>query len=164
MIHEGAHGIHGLDLLGRKVILEQGRALQLFAAEVQATIAAASKQVELADDARSLHEALNTLLDATRRAWSTGVAEEALANATPYLQGFGHIVLAWLWLDLARVAVEQAAMADGVNGDRGEFLRGKRQAARYFFDYELPRVKAWLDVAAACNRTCLDMQDGWFET
>jgi butyryl-CoA dehydrogenase len=164
MIHEGAHGIHGLDLLGRKVILEQGRALQLFAAEVRSTIASASEHAALAADAKSLRDALDALLEATRRAWSTGVPEEALANATPYLQGFGHTVLAWLWLDLSRAAAEQAAKGRPSNGTHEEFLRGKRQAARYFFDFELPRVNAWLDVVAARTRTCLDMQDEWFET
>jgi butyryl-CoA dehydrogenase len=162
MIHEGTHGIHGLDLLGRKVVLEQGRALHLFAAEVQTTIAAARAHSDLDADARALGTALDSLLEATRRAWSTGKPEDALANATPYLQGFGHVVLAWLWLELARVALEKGG-AEPNGHDRG-FLLGKRQAARYFFDYELPRVGAWLEVAATRNRTCLDTQDEWFET
>jgi butyryl-CoA dehydrogenase len=163
MIHEGAHGIHGLDLLGRKVVLEQGRALHLFAHEVQSTIEAARAHTELDADARALNEALDALLEATRRAWSTGMPEEALANATPYLQGFGHIVLAWLWLDLACVALERSTGKKS-NGHDRDFLLGKQQAARYFFDYELPRVAAWLEVAAARTRTCLDMQDEWFES
>ncbi len=52
---------------------------------------------------------------------------EALANATPDLQAFGHVVVAWLWLDIA--------LASG--GDAG---RGRLAAARYFFDYELPKI------------------------
>ena len=44
-----------------------------------------------------LRAALQQLAAATQSAWSTGVPEEALANATPYLQAFGHVVLAWMW-------------------------------------------------------------------
>ena len=101
---------------------------------------------------------LQTLLDATRAAWSTRQPDEALANATPYLQAFGHVVVAWLWLDVARVAVAAAAGKDDA------FLRGKLQAARYFFDFELPKIDAWLAVVAARNPTCREMQDAWFES
>ena len=62
--------------------------------------------------------------------------DEALANATPYLQAFGHVVLAWLWLDVALAARGHAQEA------------GKTAALRYFMAYELPKIDAWLGVAA----------------
>jgi butyryl-CoA dehydrogenase len=68
--------------------------------------------------------------------------------------------VAWLWLDVARAAVVAGKNA----GDRAAFLQGKRQAARYFVDYELPKIDAWLGVVATRNATCLAMQDEWFET
>ena len=94
---------------------------------------------------------------ATQAAWSTGVPEEALANATPYLQAFGHVVLAWVWLDLATAS--QAALDAGRDA---EFHRGKLAAMRYFFRYELPKIDAWLGVVASRDPTCRDMQDTWF--
>jgi butyryl-CoA dehydrogenase len=104
--------------------------------------------------------ALGQLLSATQQAWSTRQPDAVLANATPYLQAFGHVVVAWLWLDVARAAVTAARTGN----DRAAFMQGKRQAARYFVDFELPKIDAWLGVVATRNATCLAMQDEWFET
>ncbi|MBL0726856.1 acyl-CoA dehydrogenase [Piscinibacter sp. HJYY11] len=154
MIHEGTHGIQGLDLLGRKVVMDGGKGLALLAAKVNATIERAVQTPEWAEAANSLAGALKHLGNATKSAWATGVPEEALANAVPYLQAFGHTVLAWIWLDVALCA--QASKAD-------ENLRqGTLAAARYFFRYELPRVPAWLKVVETRDDTCRTMNDAWF--
>jgi hypothetical protein len=158
MIHEGTHGIQGLDLLGRKVLMDDGRALRLLAQRIDQTAQLAGEHDELQEESAAVAGALQSLLDATRAAWSTGQPDEALANATCYLQAFGHVVVAWLWLDVARAAVAAAA------GKDDGFLRGKLQAARYFFAFELPKIGAWLSVVAARDPTCREMQDGWFET
>ena len=104
MIHEGTHGIQGLDLLGRKVVMNGGAGLKLLATRISATIEEAGHAEGLAEPANQLAAALQRLGAATKAAWATGVPEEALANATPYLQAFGHVVLAWLWLDVALAA------------------------------------------------------------
>jgi butyryl-CoA dehydrogenase len=158
MIHEGTHGIQGLDLLGRKVVMDEGRALGLLVQRISHTVQQAGGHAELQDGSAAVARGLQTLLDATRAAWSTRQPDEALANATPYLQAFGHVIVAWLWLDVARAAVAAAAGKDDA------FLRGKLQAARYFFDFELPKIDAWLGVVAARNPTCREMQDAWFES
>jgi len=158
MIHEGTHGIQGLDLLGRKVLMDDGRALALLAQRIGQSVQRAGEHAGLQDESAAVARGLQALLAATRAAWSTRQPEEALANATPYLQAFGHVVVAWLWLDVARTAVESAA-----GGDDG-FLRGKLQAARYFLGFELPRIDAWLAVVAARNPLCREMQDAWFES
>jgi alkylation response protein AidB-like acyl-CoA dehydrogenase len=150
MIHEGTHGIQALDLLGRKVVMDGGAALQLLAARMRATVARA--QGALAEPARQLDAALQALVAATQAAWASGVPEEALANATPYLQGFGHTVLAWLWLDVALACA----------GRDDDFAQGKRAAMRYFFAYELPKTSAWLAVAAAREPACREMREAWF--
>jgi alkylation response protein AidB-like acyl-CoA dehydrogenase len=160
MIHEGTHGIQGLDLLGRKVIMDDGKALQLLVERIRQTLQAAAGHAELQHEVAAVERALGSLLRATREAWSTREPDAALANATPYLQAFGHVVLAWLWLDVARAAVAAATATDA--SERAAFLRGKRQAARYFVDYELPKIDGWLSVVAARNTTCRDMQDAWF--
>ena len=152
MIHEGTHGIQALDLLGRKVTMDGGAALKLLAQRVSATIERAGHQAGLAEPASQLAAALQALGAATRAAWSTGVPEEALANATPYLQAFGHTVLAWLWLD---VALACAARDD-------DFAAGKRAAMRYFFAHELPKTGPWLAVVAARDATCRNMRDEWY--
>jgi butyryl-CoA dehydrogenase len=41
-------------------------------------------------------------------------------------------------------------------------LRGKLQTARYFFEYELPKTDAWLNVVETRNSTCREMREDWF--
>ena len=159
MIHEGTHGIQGLDLLGRKVVMDDGTGLKLLVSTVERTIARAGAAPVLAHHAAELTTALKSLCAATQSAWATGRPEDALANATPYLQAFGHVVLAWIWLDVATVALQGASGAAAA--DPG-FVAGKVQACHYFFDYELPKIAAWLAVVASRNPVCREMQDAWF--
>ncbi|CAG1019271.1 partial butyryl-CoA dehydrogenase, partial [Burkholderiaceae bacterium] len=156
MIHEGTHGIQALDLLGRKVVMDGGKGLALLAAKVNATIERALGQPALAEYANALAGALKALGHATRTAWATGHPEEALANATPYLQAFGHTVIAWIWLDVA-LCVQQRP--DVSTNDQ---LQGKLAAARYFFRYELPRIGAWLKVVETRDDTCRMMTEAHF--
>ena len=159
MIHEGTHGIQALDLLGRKVVMNDGASLALLAKVMNESIAKAQRDPGLVGMAQRLSAALHDIGAATRAAWSTGVPAEALANATPYLQAFGHTVLAWLWLDLAVLA--QAHLAEA-KGDDPSFYRGKLAAANYFFRYELPKVAAWLEVVLSREPLCKDLPDACF--
>jgi alkylation response protein AidB-like acyl-CoA dehydrogenase len=155
MIHEGTHGIQALDLLGRKVVMDGGAGLKLLATRINDTIARAGQVEGLAEHGAALAAALQRLGAATKAAWATGVPEEALANATPYLQAFGHVVLAWVWLQVALVSRERLA-------DDEPFHRGKLQACRYFFGYELPKIDAWLAVVASRDATCRETAEEWF--
>ena len=71
MIHEGTHGIQGLDLLGRKVVMDDGKALQLLVARIRQTLQAAAGHAELQHEVAAVERALESLLRATRDAWST---------------------------------------------------------------------------------------------
>ena len=153
MIHEGTHGIQALDLLGRKVVMDGGAGLALLRETIATTVDRASSIGAVAEHARELASATERLAAATRSAWSTGVPEEALANATPYLQAFGHVVVAWIWLDVAACA----ARAD----DNAE-MRGRLAACRYFFHYELPKIDAWLGVVASRDATCRTLDEESF--
>ncbi len=152
MIHEGTHGIQALDLLGRKVVMDGGQALMALATRISDTAQRAGQVPGLAEAANELGAALAAVGGATKKAWSTGEPEEALANATPYLQAFGHTVLAWIWLDVV-LALE---------GRDDDFAQGKRAAQRYFFAYELPKVTAWLGVVARREALTREMRDAWF--
>ncbi|MCE9661309.1 MAG: acyl-CoA dehydrogenase [Burkholderiales bacterium] len=153
MIHEGTHGIQALDLLGRKVVMDGGAGLALLRETIAATTARARGVAALAAHAEALVGATDSLVAATRAAWSTGSPQEALANATPYLQAFGHVVLAWIWLDVALCA---AASAD----DAAQ--RGRLAACRYFFHYELPKIGAWLGVVESRDDTCRTLAEDSF--
>jgi alkylation response protein AidB-like acyl-CoA dehydrogenase len=157
MIHEGTHGIQAMDLLGRKVVMDGGAGLKLLAQRVNETIERAGQSHALAESANALAAALGKLGAATKAAWASGLPEEALANATPYLQAFGHTVLAWLWLDVALAAHR------GLDEGRAvDFHQGKLAAMRYFFAHELPKVGAWLGVVSSRDATCREMRDAWF--
>jgi butyryl-CoA dehydrogenase len=154
MIHEGTHGIQAADLLGRKVLMEGGKGLDLLAQRVQATIASARQHSSLAEHAHALGEALQQVHAATQAAWSTGNPAAALANAVPYMQAFGHAVVAWVWLDVAAAVV--------ASGRDDPASQGRLYAARYFYRYELPKIGAWLQVAASRDPTCAQMPETAF--
>ena len=148
MIHEGTHGIQAMDLLGRKVLMEEGKGMQLLADRMMATIHSTSGIPALASHAKALGNALQDVGDATKKAWATGNPQEALANAVPYMQAFGHTVLAWIWLDVAACALD--------NDPRQEqsATQGHVGCARFFFHYELPKIGAWLAVVQSRDPTC----------
>jgi len=155
MIHEGTHGIQAADLLGRKVLMEGGRGLELLAGRIDATIDRAIRRADLTEHATALGKALQQVGAATRAAWSTGDPAQALANAVPYMQAFGHMVLAWMWLEVG-LAVPEGAATDVPAHE------GRLRAARYFFHYELPKIGAWLSVAANRDPTCAGMPEDAF--
>ncbi|WP_242658128.1 acyl-CoA dehydrogenase [Klenkia brasiliensis] len=146
MIHEGTHGIQAMDLLGRKVRLRDGACLRELGAVLSAT-ATRARSAGLGEWAADLERSWGDVLSATDAVWRDDDASAALANATPYLQAFGHVVLAWVHLDLA------VAAAGSDHPEAG----GRTAAAAYFFAYELPRVAAWLAPVAAGELLCRDL-------
>ena len=152
-IHEGTHGIQSLDLLGRKVIQHNGANLIALGRAVSATVAAGrglgGEPAEMADQ---IDSAWSRLAGVTAGMFATGDVAAALANSVVYLEAFGHIVVAWMWLELVLAA----------HGRTGDFCDGKRQAARYFFRYELPKTAPQLDLLESLDRTALEMPDSWF--
>lgn len=157
MIHEGTHGIQANDLLGRKMTMQGGRGVELLGARLAHTIERARRVPALAGHAEALQAAWAEVVAAARAAWSRGEAAAALANATPFMQAFGHTVVAWIWLEVALCVCEQLALAHD-----DPLLRGRLAACRYFFRHELPRIGAWLQVVAACDDTCLTMHEDGF--
>ncbi|WP_369132998.1 acyl-CoA dehydrogenase [Modestobacter sp. I12A-02662] len=150
-IHEGTHGVQALDLLGRKVVMQGGAGLTLLGETITATTrrAAGTPWAELADTLEDLVQQLGTV---TATLWSAGDPEQALANATVYLEAAGHVVVGWLWL-------EQALAAEGRDGD---LYAGKRQAARFFQRWELPKVGPQLALLASMDSTVLEMRSDWY--
>ena len=128
-IHEGSHGIHGLDLLGRKVNLAGGATLAIFEEEMQPALDAAAGVESFA----AMREALADIWALAKQTIET-VNQETdtvtrLASATPFLDAFGHVVIAWLWLRQALVA--QKALKSGAQAD-ADFYEGKVAACQFF--------------------------------
>ncbi len=157
MIHEGTHGIQALDLLGRKVVMQQGAGLALLRGTIAATIARAASAAhpDTRRFAAELQAATSRIEQATRKLWALGNPEAALAHATPFMQAFGHVVVAWIWLDLSLAASSIHTPADD------DFLHGIWHACRYFFVHELPQVAVWLGPAEVGDSTLLETRDAW---
>ncbi|MFF4116231.1 acyl-CoA dehydrogenase [Streptomyces sp. NPDC001714] len=153
-IHEGTHGIQALDLLGRKVVMDDGAGLAALEVLVRSAVArACAVGGEARDLAATLDRTLTRLVEVTRTIHTADVPVGVrLANASVYLEAAGHVVVAWIWLE--------QFLATGDGGDA--FRQGKRQACRYFYRYELPRTTVQFDLLARLDTTTLDTGDTWF--
>ena len=162
-IHEGAEAIHGLDLLGRKVVMQGGGGYRLFVEAVSAEIDRARDVAGLEPLAEALAGALAQLSDVTPIlvALQGSDPDRALANATIYLDVFGKVTAAWMWLRQAGVATR--ALASTSNETDSDYYRGKLQAARYYFQWELPGSAAQFTLLRSIDTVPYDMQESWFQ-
>ncbi len=151
-IHEGTHAIHGIDLLGRKVRMQGGSALNTLLDEIAEAIDAGADNPATATFASDLQHAVVDMIAATQAVLAGDDIQRQLANATIYLDAFGHVVIAWMWLLQANSAVN--GLSDGDKADV-DFYTGKLKASGFFFRYELPKTKAQFDLVAALDETCL---------
>lgn len=164
-IHEGTEGIHGLDLLGRKVLLNNGQSYQFFIALVEETLVTASVLPEIAHLVLPVREALSRTTRVTESLLFT-IKESpdlGLANATIYLDMFGQVVISWIWLKQAVVAARQLNL-EGAKSSESEvnFYRGKLYAAQYFINRELPQTIQKAELLGLNESTCFDMCDEYF--
>jgi alkylation response protein AidB-like acyl-CoA dehydrogenase len=154
-IHEGTFGIQGLDLLGRKVLGDRAATLLRFVEMMRGGVSDASGIEGLVADGAVLSAGLDALVEATDAVLSSGDRASSLANATIYLDAFGHVVIGWLWLRQATVAATALVAGNGSGLDQA-FYQGKLQTCRYFMRYEMPLARARLALCASLDTTCLE--------
>jgi len=162
-IHEGTTGIQGMDLLGRKAIMNNGRAFKLFISEMQETITAAGEYKALDKYAAELNQALTKLQEVTHHLISIAQQqgpEAFLADATLYLELFSHVTIGWQWL-LQGIAV-QKAVDGGTTKKDVNFYQGKMFTLRYFFAYELPKTLGLAKRLLDDDRLTVEMQTNFF--
>jgi butyryl-CoA dehydrogenase len=161
-IHEGAEAIHGLDLLGRKVPMQNKASFDIFAEEVNKDLELAKGQQRLEGLVNGVKRGLE-LLGQTTDALLNDIQQDVdrgLANATMYLDMFGRVVASWIWLKQATVA---ATAIDGVGSEHEEtFYNGKLQAAKYYIEWELPATEQLAELLSSGNSVPFDMKDEWF--
>jgi hypothetical protein len=162
-IHEGTTGIHGIDLLGRKVLMKNGKASEFYLAEVRAAVEEAMKFPNLEPHARELSDALDKLIRTTSHL--VGISqhkgpENFLADATLYLELFGIISIAWQWL-LQAIAVQKASEKELPIGEQN-FYQGKFYAFRYFFGYELPKIEGLIKRLTNSDGLTVEMEESFF--
>ena len=146
-LYEGTTGIQSQDLLGRKITMENGKALELLSAEIMIAIKAASAHESLVPYAQKLgakleltQEVLKSLMGFAMK----GDYQRFLADATPFMEFFSNILLGWLWLDMAREA--QNALVTGNNDNTTDFLESKIHAMEFYFKYELPKTTGLAEI------------------
>ncbi|WP_027874318.1 acyl-CoA dehydrogenase [Spongiibacter marinus] len=162
-IHEGTTGIQSLDLLARKVPMQGMAGYRYCLALMSETVAKASNVSGLVEQAGQLEAAIQRLAKTTETllaAMADTDIDKVLANSVIYLELFGHVVVAWLWLKQGLVA--SAALAESEHSDEQNFYRGKLQAMRYFFSVELPHTKRWSALLEQGEDSAFVMRDEWF--
>jgi len=162
-IHEGTNGIQALDLLGRKVWLNNSAGLKLLAKNIVADIAQSEGLEKSKEFALSIGKALELCNKVTQHlgvSMASNGADKTLANAGCYLSMMGKLVFSWMWLRQSIVA--EKALATDVSKSEQAFYQGKLQAAQYFIRWELPSIHQDADLLMTLDDTCLNMQEDWF--
>lgn len=161
-IHEGTTAIHGLDLLGRKIILKNGKSLMLLVAEIMKTIEQANQHETLKPHAATLMKYLGKINSVTKHLLSLAGKdlEIFLSDATLYLELFGIVTIAWQWL-VQGIKAEEALRA-GTLGVDADFYQGKIHTLRYFYEYELIKVDSLMKRLLSEDNVTVEMQAAWF--
>jgi acyl-CoA dehydrogenase len=143
MIYEGANGVQALDLVGRKLGLNGGRAVQAFFKEVGEFCEANRGDEQMAPYTKALKKGLNDLQAATMWLVQNGMAnpDNAGAASTDYMHLFGLVALGYMWGRMVKSA--QDKLATGANGS-ADFYETKLVTGRYFMERVMPETSAHL--------------------
>jgi len=162
-IHEGTNGIQALDLLGRKVWLNNSAGLKLLAKNILTDINQSKGLEKTEKFAASIGKALELCNKVTQQlgeSMASNGADKTLANANCYLSMMGKLVFSWMWLRQSMVA--EKALANELSKKERSFYQGKIQAAQYFIHWELPSIHQDAQLLMTLDDTCLNMQEDWF--
>ena len=162
-IYEGTTGIQSQDLLGRKITMENGKALQLLSEEMQQTIQEAMTHDSLQPYAQQLgaklaltQEVLQSLMGYALK----GDYQRFLADATPFMEFFSTIVISWLWLEMGIEA--QNALLKGNKAFSEDFYESKIHAMQFYFKYELPKTTGLAEILMDTQALTLNTHDKVF--
>tara|TARA_R110002074_G_scaffold27755_6_gene80365 strand:- start:9000 stop:10811 length:1812 start_codon:yes stop_codon:yes gene_type:complete len=140
-IYEGTTGIQSQDLLGRKVPMENGKALELLLTEILHTITEAMEFDELRSSAKILGDKIKltrSVLDFLVPFAKKGNYERFLSDANLFMEFLSHVVIGWLWLDIAVNA--QRNILEGDQTYSKTFYESKIHTMKFYFKYELPKT------------------------
>jgi alkylation response protein AidB-like acyl-CoA dehydrogenase len=144
-IYEGTTTIHGLDLVGRKLTMSNGKAAELFGNELVASITEGSDLGRTKLYAYQLGETAKQLKSMTAKVYENAretSPEVLLADATLFLDYFSIVTIAWMWLKQGIVAAKALENKANLSENDAIFYESKLATMRYFFEYELPKTKA----------------------
>ncbi|MDO6601733.1 acyl-CoA dehydrogenase [Arenibacter palladensis] len=142
-IYEGTTGIQSQDLLGRKVPMENGRALELLLTEILQTITTAMEFNDLRSSAKILGDKIKltrSVLEFLMPFAKKGNYERYLSDANLFMEFLSHVVIGWLWLDIAVNA--QRNFQEGDPAYYKAFYESKIHTMKFYFKYELPKTNS----------------------
>jgi acyl-CoA dehydrogenase len=142
MIYEGANGIQALDLVGRKLALNGGRAITAFFKEVGEFCEVNRENEKLSFFTKHLKKGVNDLQAATMWLMQNAIAkpDNAGAASNDYMHLFGLVALGYMWARMAKVAEEKLELGEGNKA----YLEAKLVTARYYFERIMPESVAHL--------------------
>ncbi|TVT45304.1 MAG: acyl-CoA dehydrogenase [Denitromonas halophila] len=157
MIYEGTNTIQSLDLLGRKVLGDQGAALKKFGGEIQQFAMANMSDARMQEFLLPLADLGEKVTKLTAEVGMKAMSnpEEVGAAAVDYLRVVGHLVFAYLWARMARVALDKADSGDS-------FYAAKLVTARFYFAKLLPETASLIRTARAGVEPLMAMEEDWF--
>ncbi len=154
MIYEGANGIQALDLVGRKLPRDGGRAAMAFFAEVNAFARDHGADEAMKPFTAPLGTALGHLQQATMWLMQNAMTkpDNAGAGATDYMKLFGLVVFAYMWARMVKVAQDKIAA-----GDASAYLKTKQVTGRFFMERMLPETAVHLARIQSGSATTMEL-------
>ena len=153
-IYEGANGIQGLDLVGRKLPMHNGRLLRRFFHPVDAYLRERVEKPELQEFVMPVMKAFGRLQQITALVVQKGMAdpEEAGAAASEYLRAFGLVALGYMWARIAELSLPK------LDGDEALFYKGKVATARYYMARLLPETNGLFASIATGAKPLMELE------
>jgi len=154
-IQEGANGIQALDLIGRKLTMNNGRAYQLFISKINDFILKHENDADLQPFVAPLKESLGKLQDLTDLVLSSiqDDINEMGAAGVDYQRIFGLVSLGWMWAEITAISIDKTDDA---------FYDAKVRIARYFFDRMLPQIDGLASVVRAGGSSMMEIPEAYF--
>ena len=158
-LYEGTNGIQSMDLMGRKMRVNNGGAFVAYRKEIEKFCRESQDHPQLGNSVKALAEVFEKLTAVAERMKDQMKSDplQWASNTYPALMAFGEITMTWRLLDMAVTATRAIA-----KGKKNNFFTGKLLQATYFTDVTLPHALATMDNALREGREVMDMPDGAF--
>jgi len=155
MIYEGTNTIQSLDLLGRKVLGNQGASLKKFGKQIAELVAEAQGDEDMAEFINPLAKLGQQMTQFTGEIGYKAMenADEVGAAAVDYLRVAGHLVFGYFWARMAQVALQKVAQ-----GNRDPFYQAKLQTARFYFAKLFPETASLMVTARAGSAVLMETE------
>jgi hypothetical protein len=163
MIYEGTNGIQAIDFLGRKLGLNGGKSFKDLLEEIQKTVKKSEDIKGAGDFSQKVKKAADRLEEVAVHMGKTAMSPDvvsAFAFAHPFLEAAGDVVMSWMLLWRANVAL--LALCDGVKKKDVAFYEGQIKSAEFFINSILPITMGKMDAIIAINPAAVEIKEESF--